>query len=103
ELPVARQERRAEVLLDLALACNWLMDTPAMRRHAGQALELAEAAERADLAMDAGFWLAWATGSEGEVGSAVDQYQHVLARATALSVSPAPSVLPLYATTLCWA
>jgi tetratricopeptide (TPR) repeat protein len=103
ELPAPLVARRAEVLLDLALACNWSMDTPALRRYAGQALELAEAAERADLAMDARFWLAWAAGSEGEVGSAVDQYQQVLARATALSVSPAPSVLPLYATTLCWA
>jgi class 3 adenylate cyclase/DNA-binding SARP family transcriptional activator len=103
ELPAQSRERRAQVLLDLALACNWSMDTPALRRHAGQALELAEAAERADLAMDARFWLAWVAGSEGEVGSAVDQYQQVLARATALSVSPAPSVLPLYATTLCWA
>ncbi len=103
ELPAAGQDRRAEVLLDLALACNWSMDTPALRRHAGQALELAEAVGRADLAMDARFWLAWAAGSEGKVESAVDQYQQVLAQATALSVSPAPSVLPLYATTLCWA
>jgi class 3 adenylate cyclase/DNA-binding SARP family transcriptional activator/tRNA A-37 threonylcarbamoyl transferase component Bud32 len=103
ELGAPGQERRAEVLLDLALACSWSMDTPALRRHAGQALELAEAAGRADLAMDARFWLAWAAGSEGEVGSAVDQYQQVLARATALNVSPTPSVLPLYATTLCWA
>jgi DNA-binding SARP family transcriptional activator/class 3 adenylate cyclase/tetratricopeptide (TPR) repeat protein len=103
ELPAEGRERRAEVLLDLALACNWSMDTPALRRHAGQALELAEATGRADLAMDAQFWLAWVAGSEGDVGSAVDQYQHILARATALNISPAPSVLPLYATTLCWA
>jgi class 3 adenylate cyclase/tetratricopeptide (TPR) repeat protein len=103
ELPASGQERCAEVLLDLARACNWSMDTPALRRHAGQALELAEATGRADLAMEARFWLAWAAGSEGDVGSAVDQYQQVLARATALSVSPTPRVLPLYATTLCWA
>jgi predicted ATPase len=103
EQPALGQERRAEVLLDLARACNWSLDTPALRRHAGQALELAEAVGRADLAIDARFWLAWAAGSEGQVGSAVDQYQQVLARATALSVSPTSRVLPLYATTLCWA
>ncbi|HEU5103567.1 MAG TPA: BTAD domain-containing putative transcriptional regulator, partial [Roseiflexaceae bacterium] len=103
ELPAANQERRAEVLLDLALACNWSMDTPALRGYASQALQLAEAVGRADLAMDARFWLAWAAGSEGQVASAVEQYQHILAQATALNVSPAPSVLPLYATTLCWA
>jgi tetratricopeptide (TPR) repeat protein len=102
-LPARRQERRAEILLDLALACNWSMDTPSLRRYAGQARELAEAVGRADLAMDARFWLAWAAGSDGEVGPAVDQYQRALAQAAALRVSPAPSVLPLYATTLCWA
>jgi tetratricopeptide (TPR) repeat protein len=53
--------------------------------------------------MEARFWLAWATGSEGDVDSAVDQYQQVLGRATALSMSPTSKVLPLYATTLCWA
>jgi len=36
-------KRRAEALLDLTLACNWSMDTPALRRHLRQALELAEA------------------------------------------------------------
>jgi tetratricopeptide (TPR) repeat protein len=102
-LATERRERRAEVLIDLSLVCNWSMDTVALRRHAGEALELAETVGRVDLATDAMFWLAWAAGSDGEVGSAIDQYRRALARSGALRISLAPSVLPLYSTTLCWA
>ena len=97
-----RTERRAEVLVDLALTCNWSMDTAALKRHAGDALALARSVGRADLAIGSGFWLAWASGSDGDVHAAVEQYERVLAEAQALGVSPAPSVLPLYSTTLCW-
>jgi DNA-binding SARP family transcriptional activator/class 3 adenylate cyclase len=102
-LATERRERRAEVLIDLSLVCNWSMDTVALRLHAGEALELAETVGRVDLATDAMFWLAWAAGSDGEVGSAIDQYRRALARSGALRISLAPSVLPLYSTTLCWA
>jgi len=97
-----RSERRAEVLVDLALACNWSMETAELKRHAGDALTLARSVGRADLAIGSGFWLAWASGSDGDVNAAVEQYERVLAEAQAIGVSPAPSVLPLYSTTLCW-
>ena len=102
-LPVERRERRAEVLVDLALACNWTMDAPALRERASEALAAAHDVERTDLALDARFWLAWATGSEGDVSSAIDQYDAAVEQTHVLDVGVAPSVLPLYATTLCWA
>jgi class 3 adenylate cyclase len=102
-LPETRPERRAEVLVDLALACNWSIDAPALRVRASQALALATAVERRDLAMDASFWLAWATGSEGDVASAIDQYQATETQTSQHGIALEPSVLPLYTTALCWA
>jgi class 3 adenylate cyclase/tetratricopeptide (TPR) repeat protein len=102
-LPADRRERRAEVLVDLALACNWTLDTPALHRRAGEALAVASTVGRTDLAMDARFWLAWATGSDGDVGSAIEQYRDAVVQTNELGVALAPSVLPLYSTTLCWA
>jgi tetratricopeptide (TPR) repeat protein len=102
-LPADRGERRAEVLVDLAMACNWSLDTPALRQRANEGLELSMAVGRVDLAMDASFWLAWATGSEGDVRSAIDQYELAVKRSNTLDVPIAPSVLPLYSTALCWA
>jgi class 3 adenylate cyclase/tetratricopeptide (TPR) repeat protein len=102
-LPAGPTAARAEVLVDLALVSNWNLDTPVLRRYATEAIALASSVSRSDLAMDARFWLAWATGSEGDVASAIDQYQTAVIRTNALGIAPAPSVLPLYATTLCWA
>ena len=78
------------------------MNTPARGPQPDPAIALAETVRGDDLALDARFWLAWAAVSDGEVGPAIDHYQQALARAEALGVSLAPSVLPLYATTLCW-
>ena len=58
---------------------------------------------RADLALDARFWLAWATGSEGDVGSAIEQYLGAVDETNKHGVALAPSVLPLHSTALCWA
>jgi len=102
-LPADRGERRAEVLVDLALASNWSLDTPALRRRANEAFEAATAVGRVDLALDARFWLAWATGSEGDVRSSIDQYEVAVKQTTQLGIAVAPSVLPLYNTALCWA
>jgi class 3 adenylate cyclase/tetratricopeptide (TPR) repeat protein len=102
-LPDSQAERRAEVLVDLALACNWVIDEAALRERASQALQLATRVDRTDLAMDASFWLAWATGSEGDVASAIDQYQATEVQTNLHGIALAPSVLPLYMTALCWA
>jgi tetratricopeptide (TPR) repeat protein len=102
-LPIDRRERRAEVLVDLALACNWTMDEPALLDRAAEALEVAGQVGRNDLRMGARFWLAWGTGSGGDVSSAIDRYASTVTDTNALGVALPPSVLPLYTTTLCWA
>jgi class 3 adenylate cyclase/tetratricopeptide (TPR) repeat protein len=102
-LPDDRPERRAEVLVDLALASNWSLDEAALRQRASEALELAGSVGRADLVLDARFWLAWASGSEGDVGSAIEQYHAAVVETNELGVAVAPSVLPLFSTALCWA
>jgi class 3 adenylate cyclase/DNA-binding SARP family transcriptional activator len=98
-----RAEPRAEILVDLALVCHWLLDTPALRRHASEAHELAEVLGRTNLATDASFWLAAAAGCDGDLQPALGQYQRALPRARAVRATLAPSVLPLYSTALCWA
>ena len=55
-------ERRAEILVELAMACHWLLDVPSTRAYAGQALELAESLGREDLAAGAIGALAFADG-----------------------------------------
>ena len=91
------------MLVDLALTCNWSTDEAALREHATQARRLATSINRADLVMEASFWLAWTTGSEGNVASALDQYQATVVETNQLGIALGPSVLPLYTTTLCWA
>ena len=102
-LPEERAERRAEVLVDLSLASNWMMDGSSLRQRATEALALSTDVGRVDLALDARFWLAWSTGSDGDVESSIHQYDAAVAQSTELGVVPAPSVLPLYMTALCWA
>ena len=103
-LALDQVERRVEVLIDLAQACNWTLDTVGLRRHADEARRLAEGPEvgRADLASGATFWLAWADGAEGEVPSAVRQYRQALQRAEQEGVPLPTFTLPLYSTTLYW-
>jgi tetratricopeptide (TPR) repeat protein len=97
-------ERRVEVLIDLAQACNWSLDTMGLRRYADDARRLAESPEvgRADLASGAMFWLAWADGADGEVPEAVRQYRRTLQRAEQEQIPLPTFALPLYSTTLYW-
>jgi class 3 adenylate cyclase/tetratricopeptide (TPR) repeat protein len=97
-------ERRVEVLIDLAQACNWSLDTVGLRRHADEARRLAESPDvgRPDLASGAMFWLAWADGADGEVPEAVRQYRQALQRADEQQTPLPTFALPLYSTTLYW-
>jgi predicted ATPase len=53
-LTEARVEQRIEALVELAMVCQWLFDVDSNRRYAAEALALAEASGRDDLA--AGRW-----------------------------------------------
>jgi hypothetical protein len=67
-------DRRAEVLVDLAMACHWLFDVPSTRRYAHDALTLAEALERDDLAAGAMGAIAFADSSDGELSASLELY-----------------------------
>src|SRR5436190_20972911 len=68
-----QSEERAEVLIDLALVRFWSFDAAGFRRHAAEALPLAETAGREDLVTEAMAWLAAAEGSDGRLESALAQ------------------------------
>ena len=95
-------ERRAEVLMDLASVCFWLLDVPSVRHHATAALELAEEVGRADLQTGAVGWLACADSADGDLISAIDRHQQVITRSQELGITPPGFVLPLYSATVYW-
>ena len=82
------RDRRAEVLVDLIEACWWLLDIPAMRRHATEALGLADRLGRGDIETKAAAWLASAEGSAGNLRACVEQNRRVIDRAYALGIMP---------------
>ncbi len=82
------QERHAEILADLTEACWWLLDVPAMRRHATEALARAEPLGRGDLETKAVAWLAAAEGSAGNLLLCVEQNRRAIDRARALGITP---------------
>lgn len=86
EVGADRPDRQLEILADLTEACWWLLDVPAMRRHATTALDLAERIGRADLETMAMAWLGAAEGSAGNLTACVEQNRRALARA--LGVAP---------------
>lgn len=86
----SERERRAEILIDLADACFWLLDVPAMLIRATEALALAEHMERGDLRTKALAWLATAEGSAGNLSASVVQNQHAIDQARALGIVPPP-------------
>jgi tetratricopeptide (TPR) repeat protein len=73
--------QRAETLVDLAMACYWLLDVSSMHRHATEALALAEEAGRVDLAAKALSWLAEAQKSDGELLRTLDLFGRVIGQA----------------------
>ncbi len=93
-LPLERMERRAEVLIDLASACFYLMDIQTMRRYATEALPLAEASQRGDLAAATMAWLGTADQSDGDIPSALEHYRRARTRAGGRPV-PALCMEPL--------
>ena len=95
-----QQEQRAEVLVNLALVRFWSFDAAGFRRHAAEALPLAEAVGRDDLVTEAMAWLAAAEGSDGKLESALAQYRRTIARTGELRM-PSPA-LTVYQSTLYW-
>ena len=93
----ADRERRCELLVRLAETAFWLMDIPALRASAGEALTLADQVARDDLWADAQAWLASAMVSDGDVPAAIEMDRAALVRAGGIrSFGLARTPLTLY-------
>ena len=68
----SRSERRAELLLKLAMSHFWLLDVPAVRPLVTEALSLAERVGRQDLAAEALGWLGRAAQADGNLEAAME-------------------------------
>ncbi len=78
-----RQERQAEILIDLALTSYWFSDAANTRRHGNEALALATKSGREDLEIAALGALVLADSSDGEHQVGLDRYRQVATRAVA--------------------
>jgi tetratricopeptide (TPR) repeat protein len=78
-LDSSRFERRAELLLKLAMAHFWLLDVAALRPLVTEALGLAERVARQDLAAEALGWLGRAAAAEGSLEAAIELERRALA------------------------
>lgn len=95
-------QRRAEILVELALTCWWLLDLGAMERHASEALSLAERCGRGDLATTTMAVLASGDSASGNLSSAIERDQRARLQALELGL-PAPThMLPLASSVLYW-
>jgi len=75
----SRFERRAELLLKLAMVNFWLLDIAALRPLVTEALELAERVDRHDLAAEALGWLGRAAQADGNLEAAMEVDRRALA------------------------
>ena len=76
----AESTQRTQLLLELSKCSFWLLDVPAVRRYASEALPLSEALGRDDFVADAMSWLAGALNAEGDVPGAVAMDRQAMAR-----------------------
>jgi predicted ATPase/DNA-binding winged helix-turn-helix (wHTH) protein len=75
----SRVERRAELLLKVAMVHFWLLDVAALRPHVTEALGLAEQVGRKDLAAEALGWLGRAAQADGNLEAAMEVDRRALA------------------------
>ena len=75
----SRLQRRAELLLKLAMVHFWLLDVAALRPLVTEALGLAERIGRQDLAAEALGWLARAAQADGNLEAAMQMERRALA------------------------
>jgi len=97
-----QQDRYAEILTDITEACWWMLDIPAVRQYATEALALAKRLGRGDVEMKAVAWLAAVEGSQGNLASGLEQNQRAIERAKALGIAPPEITGHYYPITLYW-
>ena len=72
--------RRTELLLEVSKCAFWLLDSPAVRRYATEALALAESLGQDNLVADAMSWLAGVLNAEGDAPAAAEMDRQAMAR-----------------------
>ena len=93
----AESTQRTQLLLELSKCSFWLLDVPAVRRYASEALPLSESLGRDDLVADAMSWIAGALNAEGDVPGAVAMDRQAMARiGGARTFGLARAVISLY-------
>lgn len=73
-------DRRAELKLELAEACFFLLDVPSCDQAATEALHLSELGNRSDIAADAIAWLARGRQANGDLSAAIELERTAIAR-----------------------
>jgi class 3 adenylate cyclase/tetratricopeptide (TPR) repeat protein len=81
-LPPAEDERRVQVLLDLADATEWLWDSSQARQYINQALVIAEKTGNDNLLACVMSTLAFSQVSDAQTQEGLERYEHAFARAT---------------------
>ena len=97
-----QQDRYAEILTDITEACWWMLDIPAIRQYATEALALANQLGRGDIETKAIAWLAAVEGSQGNLVSCLEQNQRAIERARVLGIAPPEITGHYYPITLYW-
>ncbi len=93
----AESTLRTQLLLELSKCSFWLLDVPAVRRYASEALPLSESLGRDDFVADAMSWLGGALNAEGDVPGAVAMDRQAMARiGGARTFGLARAVISLY-------
>jgi DNA-binding winged helix-turn-helix (wHTH) protein/tetratricopeptide (TPR) repeat protein len=87
-------ERRCELVLALARAWFLLLDVRPVEQYATEALQLAEALQRSDLAANAIAWLARCRQANGDLSAAIDMDRRAMSRAPGVA-TVAHTMLPL--------
>jgi class 3 adenylate cyclase len=97
-----RREQRATVLADLTHACFLSFDLPSVGLYADEALALALAVGREDLAVEAMGAVAMAAGGVGDMPSCIDHFETAVAMAGKVDNPRIARSLHLYSNVLYW-
>ena len=101
-LPSHAMEQQAEVMVDLAIACFWLMDTPGLRDYSNKTLSMAKKVNRHDLESAAISGLAGADGIEGQLSSSMERYEIAITQSKRHGTAVSAHALEFYPLELYW-
>lgn len=95
-------ERRAELLVSLSEAQFWSLDVPALHASSRAAAALAAETGRSDLEMAALGWMGGAASADGDLDTAIADYDRALAIARRADARPPSHLLSMHSEALHW-